>query len=84
MNTWGLSREDCATLAELGDPVEWVQRVLTNNRELAWQGEDANMPVSLRTPITDRGWYLIVRDGGLEAVRKIVSAYMALFPDAPR
>jgi hypothetical protein len=85
MNERALDRDDCATLARLGDPGEWVQRVLTNNRELCWQGDDTGgVPASLRKPVTDQGWYVVLRDGGLEPVRKIVKAYLGLFPDAPR
>jgi len=84
MNERTLNRDECATLARLGDPGEWVQRILTNNRELCWQGDDTGVPTSLRKPITDQGWYLVLRDAGLEPVRKVVNAYLSLFPDAPR
>jgi hypothetical protein len=82
LNSRGLTPDDAAVLAQLGDPREFVQQALTNNRRCCWVGEaQVGAPWTLRQPVGDQLWYLILRDGGLEPIRKITSEYMLLFPD---
>lgn len=55
--------------------VEWVTKEITNTKALAFVGSDPEN----RIPITDEVWMNIEKEGGLEAVDKVVGAFAGFF-----
>lgn len=67
---------EAARFAELG---AFVEKALTNNKRLAFCGDDADHGV----PVTDLIWQSIAREGGMEAVEKVCSAFAGFFMAGP-
>jgi hypothetical protein len=79
----GFSRDEAGEIAQLGQSGAMVQAALTENPLCAWIDDgQPNTPWLHRPPVVDTMWYKIFRDGHLPALKKIVSAYLSLFPEA--
>lgn len=61
--------------SRFADMAAYIEKVLTNNKRLAFCGDDAEHGV----PITDIIWQAIAREGGMESVEKVCSAFAGFF-----
>lgn len=69
--------------ADLGDDfpkfTEFVQKALTNAKDLAYVGSDLGEAVKDRVPVTDEVWLNIANAGGMAAVDKVLGAFSSFF-----
>jgi hypothetical protein len=83
VNSRGLVPDDCAVLAQLGDPDEFVLAALISNRRCAFVSEQQpGMSWMLRQPLSDQLAYLLMRDFGVAPLKKVTRAFVSLFSDA--
>jgi hypothetical protein len=78
----GFTRDETATLAQLGEVGALVQAALTDNPLCAWidDGQNGGQHWLQRQPVGDVMWFRVLRDGGVPSLRKIIDAFVSLFP----
>ena len=57
----------------------YIQKELTNNRSLAYVGSDLTTLVRDRVPVTDLVWMNIANAGGMQAIDRVLSAFINFF-----
>lgn len=58
---------------------EWVQRELTSCAPLAYVGADLSLPIKDRSPVTEEVWMNIAREGGVEAIDRVIAEFASFF-----
>ncbi len=64
--------------------LEYARVQLTGDRRLAFVGDDTSGPVKERIPIDEGVWMSLAEEGGMDAVNRVLSAFVSFFHPAAR
>lgn len=62
---------------------DYVQKVLTNHKGLAYCGGEHGQEIKERVPVTDGVWEQIANAGGVEEMDRVIAAFLNFFAGSP-